>query len=208
MADPHAADETVAAESVSDATEVVPGASPTEAAQLAWSAADDPPPPPGWYADPENAGCTRYWDGMAWAAPARKRMNDSTRWAIAAGVIVLALIVGAILSATSGHDNKRPAANVGSSSQPPPATTPWHYAAITKDGTYRIDDCFGCTTRPGVYETAGAVSTDRHCQWQRLDDNEVLESGSAGVSEPVVLRVQLGEFIRTVGCQPWRWMGR
>lgn len=209
MAESDSAGDVTALGAGGDETVVVPDFAVTQAAELAWSEVDDSLPPAGWYADPENAGRTRYWDGTAWAAPPN-RMSDSARWAVAAAAIVGALIIGAILSTTPGKDQKAVPPTVPASSSP--AMVP----AMRAGQWYRIDDCLLCDARrPGVYETRGAVDIETMipCSWRRNtkpsgDLSYVIALGKVDAGEGVG-RVTLnpGEYFYSQGCYPWYRIG-
>jgi hypothetical protein len=143
---------------------------------------------PGWYPDPAGGPTRRYWDGARWhnAIPAAKRSTSGWLVALAVigGLIIFAVVVGAIFGGGSGGYE------------------------MSEDATY-----VGDALQAGVWETAGArgdAKNTQRCMWMRLSSRQaslsnVIAAGGANVGETIRVRIEPTDVgFNTQGCKPWR----
>ncbi|MFI1355594.1 DUF2510 domain-containing protein [Streptomyces sp. NPDC020898] len=125
-------------------------------------------PPPGWYRDPSAPHVERWWDGTAWtehrrapeapAPPPQPGGGAGTgrargpALAAAAGVLVAAIVIGAlVLSGGDDTGTKASTGSTGTSTTPSPAPTtsvpdqPPSSAAAADDPTLVTDELNGIT---------------------------------------------------------------
>lgn len=77
---------------------------------------------------------------------------------------------------------------------------------VAEDGTYKVDECFGCRAVPGTWQTDGGVAAN--CVWlMRTEDNDVVGRGEFTPGERGRVVLKRGEYFTTVGCQPWVLVG-
>jgi hypothetical protein len=80
------------------------------------------PPPPGWYADPNRAGASRWWDGQQWsdvppqgrqvAPPAIQRQRRNSNFVIGGvALLVVGLVIAGVVDANSEQDCRNDAAD-------------------------------------------------------------------------------------------------
>lgn len=148
--------------------------------------------PAGWYPDPSGARGQRYWDGQTWA-PKRRLSRGAKVGMAAASVAIIATVVGLV------------ATNESKPSPPRPPSLPAD--SIAEDGTYKVDDCFGCRPDPGTWQSNGGVGPG-YCIWMRktsdrIGADNVIERGELAPGERGRVRLQQGEYFTTTGCQPW-----
>jgi hypothetical protein len=76
---------------------------------------------------------------------------------------------------------------------------------IPGEGNFKIDDCYGCATRPGTYESAGAA--DGLCLWTREvkgPQAHEIARGHAKPDQAVRVTLNRGEYFTTLWCEPWK----
>ncbi len=78
--------------------------------------------------------------------------------------------------------------------------------SLAEDGTYRVDDCFRCNPVPGTWQTYGGVAA--RCAWMvRTEEKDVVDHGEFAPGESGRVVLHKGEYLTTVGCQPWVLVG-
>ena len=93
-------------------------------------------------------------------------MPDPAKKPISAGkaaLIVVASVVGLLallaLFGAIGSPDPEPRPSTPASPDAPAATKP-PLGSVAEDGTYKVDDCFGCRPDPGVWESAGGTGPE------------------------------------------------
>lgn len=170
---------------------------------------------PGWYPDPAGGPGQRYFDGTQWTGarrpseppPPGRGLGSGAKIAIGVAVALAALLVLGIVTSEAPDDTEsaEPATTSAPATPRPPL------GSIAEDGTYKVDDCFGCRPDPGTWQSDGGVGKD-YCIWMRRTDmrigaDNIIERGEAAPNERVRVALKLGEYFTTLGCQPWTFVG-